>query len=172
MGSLQHGCPVGQRQDPAHSRARLCLLKGCAAQFSPVHPLARYCSAACRAAARRWSRWRAARRYRATEHGQACRREQACRYRQRVRQQREARNAESEGHQDPRASEKIACSRPGCYELFPPARRSPLKKFCCALCRDALRRVRQREARWQQRFSSPPSALVGRPLPRSPDELR
>ena len=43
--------------------------------------------------------------------------------------------AACEGHQEEASSEKIPCSRPGCYELFPPDRRSPLKKFCCALCR-------------------------------------
>ena len=68
-------------------------------------------------------------------------------------------------------SEKIPCSRPGCYELFPPDRRSPLKKFCCALCREALRRVRQREARWQggamlltAKTSGPVSRAPGRTL--------
>ena len=45
-----------------------------------------------------------------------------------------------EGHQETVGSEKIPCSRPGCYEVFPPDRRWPLKKFCCALCRD-LRRI-------------------------------
>jgi hypothetical protein len=58
-----------------------------------------------------------------------------------------------EGHQEADDSEKLPCSRPGCYELFSPSRRSPLKKFCCALCREALRRVLQRETRWQRRFS-------------------
>lgn len=157
MGAIQHDCHLPRRQAPAHGRARLCLLKGCQAQFSPVHPLARYCSTACRVAARRWSRWQAARRYRATQCGQECRRQQACRYRQRVRQRREQdeeRQTACEGHQEEADSEKLPCSRPGCYELFRPERRSPLKKFCCALCREALRRVRQRESRWQQRFSS------------------
>ncbi len=56
--------------------------------------------------------------------------------------------AACEGHQEQADSEKSPCSRPGCYESFPPERRSPLKRFCCALCREALRRVRRREARW------------------------
>jgi hypothetical protein len=153
---VQHeGCSP-RRQGPARGRARKCLLKGCEHCFSPHHPLARYCSAACRQAARLWSRWRAARRYRASAGGQACRRHQACRYRERVRQRpaEAAAQAACEGHQEAADSEKIPCSRPGCYELFPRERRSPLQKFCCALCREALRRVRQREARWQSRFPS------------------
>ena len=40
------------------------------------------------------------------------------------------------------------CSRPGCYELFSLEPRAPHKKFCSPLCRNALRRVLQREAYW------------------------
>jgi predicted nucleic acid-binding Zn ribbon protein len=134
------------------ARPRICLLKGCGKWFCPVHPRSRYCSDACREAARKWSVWEAARRYRATEHGKQRRREQSCRYRQRVRERQG--EAAGEGHQKADDSEKIPCFRPGCYELFLPEPRSPLKKFCCALCREALRRVRQREARWGWRQSN------------------
>jgi hypothetical protein len=89
--------------------------------FQPRHPLARYCAPTCQAAARRWSRSRAAARYRATERGRACRRQQVCRYRQRARERREAAaeaQAETncEGHQEAEDSEKVRCHRPGCYE--------------------------------------------------------
>jgi hypothetical protein len=127
-------------------------LKGCEQWFSPPHPLSRYCSPACAAAARLWSRRRAGQRYRASEQGKQRRRQQACRYRERVRKREEALGSAAEGHQEVDDSQKILCSRPGCYERFAPERRSPLKKFCCALCREALRRVRQREARWQRGF--------------------
>lgn len=139
------------------ARARICLLKACEKWFHPFRRLARYCSQACRDAARDWSVWQAGQRYRATERGKERRRQQAKRYRQRVRERQQAvaeQTTAGEGHQDAADSEKIPCSRPGCYELFPPERRSPLKKFCCALCREALRRVRQREARWGWRTSS------------------
>ena len=158
MVCFQHDYSSPQPQDPAHARARICLLKGCEKWFSPPHPLSRYCSKACAEAARVWSRRLAAGRYRASEKGKQRRRQQSCRYRERVRQRQEAAPLPSpvgEGHQGAADSEKIPCSRPGCYELFLPERRSPLKKFCCALCRQALRRVRQREARWQQRFLIP-----------------
>jgi hypothetical protein len=60
-----------------------------------------------------------------------------------------------EGHQRqeiPEISEGLPCSRPGCYELFAPERRSPLKKFCSCLCRMALHRVLERERRWARRL--------------------
>ena len=172
MGLLQHDYSSLKKQAPAGAvrrrmvaRPRKCLLKGCEQWFCPDHPLSRYCSDACRKAARKWSLWQAARRYRATEHGKRRRREQSHRYRSRVR---ERQLADCEGHHKADDSEKIPCSRPGCYELFSAEHRSPLKRFCCALCREALRRVRQREARWgwrrcdrfeasnYQRFRGPP----------------
>ena len=115
---VQHDLFSPRRQVPGHCRARICLLKGCEKWFSPLHPLSRYCSEACGRAARLWSR------------------------------RAETPATVGEGHQEEADSEKISCSRPGCYELFSPQRRSPLKKFCSCLCREALRRVRRREARW------------------------
>lgn len=44
-----------------------------------------------------------------------------------------------------------ACQRPGCYELFPRQPHEPPQRFCCAACRRALQRVRDREARWYER---------------------
>jgi hypothetical protein len=45
----------------------------------------------------------------------------------------------------------LPCSRPGCYVLFPPSPRSPDQHFCSGSCRQALRRVRQREAQLRRR---------------------
>ena len=56
-----------------------------------------------------------------------------------------------EGERPADDSEKSSCARPGCYELFVPLRRSPQQRFCSCLCRRALRRVIQREARWGRR---------------------
>ena len=44
-----------------------------------------------------------------------------------------------------------SCARPGCYCLFVPKRCAPGQRFCCLECRQALRRVLDREARWRQR---------------------
>jgi hypothetical protein len=45
----------------------------------------------------------------------------------------------------------LPCRRPGCYVLFLPVSRSPDQHFCSGSCRQALRRVRQREARLRLR---------------------
>lgn len=179
MVLIEHDESERKRQAPTgirggKARRRICLLKGCGKWFRPHHVLARYCSKSCCDRARRWSAWRAGKRYRASDRGKERRRQQAVRYRERVRQRQGAveERAVCEGHQEEADSEKIPCSRPGCYELFVPERRSPLRKFCCILCCKALRRVRQREAHWkrgsafpsaQQRwepFRGPPAGLV------------
>jgi hypothetical protein len=45
----------------------------------------------------------------------------------------------------------LPCHRPGCYVLFLPSPRSPDQHFCSGSCRQALRRVRQRETRLRRR---------------------
>ena len=45
----------------------------------------------------------------------------------------------------------LPCSRPGCYVVFLPSPRCPDQNFCSGSCRQALRRVRQREARLRHR---------------------
>jgi hypothetical protein len=65
-------------------RARCCLLKGCGQSFQPRQANQRYCSAECRKAARKWSRWKARQRYRATKSGKAKRTDQSRRYRERI----------------------------------------------------------------------------------------
>jgi hypothetical protein len=140
-------------------RQRRCLLKGCEQFFKPEYAQARYCGVACQQAADQWRHWRASQAWRKTEGGRECRRQQSCRYRERVRQRREVEQAaieqtpeaEREGQRPAEASEKSSCARPGCYELFTPAQRCPHQRFCCCLCRKALRRVVQRESRWGRR---------------------
>ena len=59
-----------------------------------------------------------------------------------------------EGQRQPKYREQscgLPCHRPGCYVLFLPSARSPDQKFCSNSCRQALRRVRQRELRLRQR---------------------
>jgi hypothetical protein len=52
------------------------------------------------------------------------------------------------GHHKDGISKKSCCFRPGCYVRFPVTTRSPQQCFCSLACRNALRRVRQREAHW------------------------
>jgi hypothetical protein len=65
-------------------RKRWCLLKGCEQRFHPQQARQRYCCAACREAARKWSRWKAQQRYRATRAGKQQRNGQSRRYRDRI----------------------------------------------------------------------------------------
>jgi hypothetical protein len=76
---------VGRRRRlPCRPRKRRCLLKGCEQRFRPRQARQRYCSEACRKAARKWSRWKDQQRYRKTEAGRQQRNGQSRRYRERV----------------------------------------------------------------------------------------
>lgn len=153
-------------------RPRRCLLKGCERWFRPGHPACRYCSSACQQAARRWRRWRAQQKYRASVHGRQQRGQQARRYRQRQRSRlrwhrpavdtwaagaaaaAEVAAAAREGKRRAEKRDEVClrpCARPGCYVLFAVGAPSNPRCFCCALCRRALRRVLDREARWRRR---------------------
>ena len=148
-----------------HPRCRRCLLKGCERWFLPTRPQARYCGPGCQQAARCWRRWQATQRYRASDHGKQRRRDQSRRYRVRVRQRPITEPAAAttalaapavlgEGQRPAIFSAQNPgqpCQRPGCYTCFALAARSPQQRFCCRSCRQALRRVRQREVARQQR---------------------
>src|SRR6266571_2210593 len=74
-----------RRRARCRPRTRPCLLKGCEQGFHPRRQARqRYCSADCRKAARRWSRWKAQQRYRETAAGQQKRNGQSRRYREQV----------------------------------------------------------------------------------------
>ena len=148
---------IGERPEGCHHRPLRCLLKGCERQFWPRCPQARYCSEACRQAARRWRRWQASQRYRASEEGRARRREQSRRYRQR-RRERQAASADveppREGQRPAPSSEDFGtqtCDRPGCYDLFAKQQAGSAQRFCSVACRLALRCVLDREARYRAR---------------------
>jgi hypothetical protein len=149
---------TSQRQESRRPRrARRCLLKGCECWFAPAYPQSRYCSPACREAARRWRRAQASRRYRASAAGRQRRRAQQRRYRQRRRQRTAASadgSASREGQRPACPGEDFVeclCARPGCYITFwaKPVRSS--RRFCSLACRLALRRVLDREASYRQR---------------------
>ena len=177
MGPLQYpvrwGAGQGVVVPSRRSRCRRCLLKGCERFFRPTRPQSRYCSAACGQAARRWRRRQASRRWRASEPGRARRREQCRRARRRiplvvlppgpslpdpgVEAPPEAAPPAAqacEGQRPAIIPEKFAaqpCQRPGCYATFVPTPRSPQQRFCSCSCRQALRRVLDRERRWRRR---------------------
>jgi hypothetical protein len=148
---------IGERPEGCHHRPRRCLLKGCERPFWARHPRSHYCSEACCRAARRWRCWRASQKYRATENGKQQRRAQSKRYRERVRE-RQAASADTESSREGQriGSEQAdfsgrPCVRPGCYELFTIPHEHSNKRFCSVACRLALRRVLDREGRYQAR---------------------
>ena len=73
----------GRQRRGRRPRRRVCLLKGCGRIFRPVQPMARYCSGACQAEARRWRQGKARRRYRQSPNGKQKRQAQSRRYRER-----------------------------------------------------------------------------------------
>ena len=163
---------------PSWQRPRLCLLRGCERWFRPRRSQCRYCSETCQQAARKWRRWHAQQKYRASTNGRQHRQEQAQRYRQRSRTRAsppppasppsppekptaaataacsDGGAAAGEGKRWPEKSAKVPlcpCDRPGCYVLFAAGSPGNPRRFCCPLCRRALRRVLDREARWRRR---------------------
>jgi hypothetical protein len=159
---------IGERPEGCHHRPRLCLLKGCGRLFWPRHWRSHFCSKACQQKARRWRRWKASQQYRSTAHGKERRREQSRRHRQRQRE-RKAASADADGPREGQriqpAGEDISdepCHRPGCYELFTLPYEPSCKRFCSVECRLALRRVLDREARYQARRRRPRCERVTR----------
>jgi hypothetical protein len=159
VGPLQYVISQRSSQEAA-GRQRRCLLKECERFFRPQRPQSRFCSAACRLQARRWRRWRAGQRYRCSAGGKAKRRSQSQRYRQRLQEAAAANETAvnpttaGEGQRPAFCGQKYclhSCARPGCYVLFVVSQRSPCQKFCSVLCRQALRRVLDREKKWQRR---------------------
>ena len=151
LGPFQYSVRGGPGQGAAASsrsfRCRRCLLKGCERIYRPSHPQSRYCSAACRQAARRWRRRRASRTWRASERGKVRRREQCRRYRRRIPLVVLAEStatlspltaspsrAAREGQRPATIPEDFSarcCERPGCYEWFVVSSEWSPQRFCC-----------------------------------------
>ena len=167
MGPLQYSVVCEPAQEAGgssrHFRCRRCLLKGCEQFYRPPHPQSRYCSTACRQAARRWRRRQSVRRWRSSEAGKIRRREQSRRYRRRIPLvvlaeppvPVESPPVEAREGQRPATIPDdfsiFRCQRPGCDEMFLARSACPMQRFCCSLCRQALRNVLDREARYRRR---------------------
>jgi len=154
------GCRHGnakyrRRASPRRPRRRICLRKGCGHKYQPRRWNQRYCQAPeCRREVRRWQAARRQARRRQddaakTQHAQA----------QRARRQRVPSAPQAPHHPEVTPARGHAakiilptplCDRPGCHE-------SPLKSidkpacFCSPACRQAVRRVLDRERKWRLR---------------------
>ena len=168
MGPHQRSRKSCVSQGAAQPRQRLCLLKGCEKPFRPTCPQARYCSPECRAAAQRWRRRRASQQYRQTIDGREKRRKQNRNYRSRRAERQRAEAARTgrqstpgpqcasdvqpcEGQRPATESGFFCCDRPGCEEHFSRPHLISTRRFCSPSCRQALRRVIERERRWRRR---------------------
>jgi hypothetical protein len=145
--------PLGHRQDssctlPLASRGRVCLRKGCGRIYQPSRWNQRYCGdSECRRLVRRWqaAKRQQQRRRRpevrqqqaaAEQRRRACRQQEGCQSRRQT--------AEDRAWSRSRKKSAAFCDRPGCYE---PCRGSCRcqARYCGDDCRQAMRRVRDRE---------------------------
>lgn len=141
---------------------RLCLRKNCGNRFQPVRWNQRYCQQAdCLREVRRWQAAKRQRRRRQSpqqrqQHAQAERQRRSRKKQQAAPQHTTAqRPASSSDRAWSRSNNSFEdfCDRPGCYD----ARRSSSRtaaKYCSDDCRQALRRVTDRERKWLRRNTS------------------
>jgi len=151
---------VGQRHDKPNcrrrrARPRMCLRKGCGQKYQPQRWNQRYCQDPdCLRLVRRWQAARRQARRRQddavkAEHAQA----QRARRRRAVSLPQPPKSAEvalARGHAARIFSPPVLCARPGCYEAPPKSGRNQAR-YCCPVCRQAVRQVLDRERKWQMR---------------------
>lgn len=148
MGQSQH-TPVGGRLRP-----RTCLRKGCGCVFQPARWNQRYCQdGECLRQVRRWQAAKRQRVHRTSPGNRKRHAEAEARRRQARSTTASSQNAVSKSDDDGGAwsrSRKIPtdfCDRPGCYEPLPTRSRAPTR-YCTGRCRQAVRRVTDRERKW------------------------
>ena len=141
---------------------RLCLRKDCGNRFQPSRWNQRYCQQP--DCLREVRRWQAAKRQRRRRQSPQQRQQHAQAERQRRKQKKQQvtsqNTATKQSPSDPdrawsrsKNSFEDFCDRPGCYE----ARRSSSRaaaRYCSDACRQALRRVTDRERKWLRRNTS------------------
>jgi hypothetical protein len=136
-------------------RPRLCLRKGCGRRYTPKRWNQRYCQdPECLRLVRRWqaTKRQAKRRQDEAVKARHARAQQARRRRVPASPQppNEPEVAAARGHAARIFSPTPICDRPGCHQTPPKLGRNQAK-FCCLNCRQALRRVLDRERKWLKR---------------------
>lgn len=134
-------------------RLRVCLRKGCGRTYRPVRGNQRYCQDP--HCLREVKRWQSAKRQRRARKKANVRHKHAADERRRRFERKAARRtatADAWSRTTPKSERLPAdiCDRPGCYQ---PPRFSVTQKtrYCSKDCRDAVRRVRERERKWLNR---------------------
>jgi hypothetical protein len=156
----RHGNPKCRRRtSPRQPRARICLRQGCGHKYQPRRWNQRYCQdPECRRQVRRWQAARRQARRRQDDAAKTQHAEAQRAHRQRAHSSPQApKNPEvvpARGHAAKIIFPTPLCDRPGCYE-------PPLKSvhkpacFCSPACRQAVRRVLDRERKWRLRGTFP-----------------
>ena len=154
-GTRKHRRPTRARRP----RPRICLRKGCRHKYQPRCWNQRYCQdPQCQ---RELDRWLAARRQAKRRQDPHVKARHAQDQKERRRRAKTAPKpleepdvAPARGHAANPAETGFfslpICDRPGCYEPPVTSSRNPAR-FCCAACRGAVRRVRDRERKWLRR---------------------
>jgi hypothetical protein len=162
LGQEQHNLapPISQRSSGLPLRS--CLRKGCTRTFQPQRWNQRYCQD--RDCLRLVRRWQAAKRQRQRRCRPEVRQQRAAATRQQRAHRREQQLAGTGGQETTAAGSrkterawsrstnnfKPFCDRPGCYEPRRPSR-GGVACYCGADCRQAMRRIRDRECKWLRR---------------------
>jgi hypothetical protein len=145
----------GRRPSRRRPRVRICLRKGCGRKYQARCWNQRYCQdPECQRLVRRWQ---AARRQARRRQDEAARTEHAEEERARRRRvpsspqvSKAPEVAAARGHAAKIISPTALCDRPGCHEVPPKSGRSQAR-YCGPACRQAVRRVLDRERKWQER---------------------
>jgi len=141
---------------------RLCLRKDCGNRFQPSRWNQRYCQQP--DCLREVRRWQAAKRQRRRRESPQQRQQHAQAERQRRKQKKQQVTSQNTAAQqspsDPdrawsrsKSSFEDFCDRPGCYEARRFSSRAAAR-YCSDDCRQALRRVTDRERKWLRRNTS------------------
>lgn len=156
-GTLNQG---GSTRSDRRLRPRVCLRKGCAQTYQPLRWNQRYCQDPdCLCEVRRWQAARRQRAHRRSPRNrqrhasaEAARRQQRRKTSKTTGQDRNSRLQETTSRAWSRSknNSQDLCCRPGCYEAPRPSHRVP-SRYCGDDCRQAIRRVRDRERKWLSR---------------------
>lgn len=163
MGRVQNTVNNDRKSTTASRLSlRLCLRKDCGNRFQPVRWNQRYCQQA--HCLREVRRWQATKRQRRCRQSPQQRQQHAQAERQRRKQKKQQATLPNTATKQPTSGPDRAwsrsknsgedfCDRPGCYD----ARRSSSRataRYCSDDCRQALRRVTDRERKWLRRNTS------------------
>jgi hypothetical protein len=144
-----------RRASPRRPRARICLRKGCGCKYQPRRWNQRYCQdPQCQRQVRRWQAARRQARRRTEEAARAQHADTERARREHVKSLTQVPKApavaSARGHAAKIFLPTPLCARPGCHE--PPLKsvRNPAC-YCSRACRQAVRRVLDRERKWRSR---------------------